>query len=102
MNKIDIIIDACEDVKGQDIKNISLEGKSSIADNFIITSANTVNQTKAIARRIDEKMAEAGFHETYKEGYREGSWIVLDYMDVVVHIFTSDLREFYNLEKLWN
>lgn len=102
MNKLDIIIEACEDVKAQDIRNISLEGKTDIADNFIIASANTVNQTKAIANNVEEKMAEAGYDDIVKEGFREGSWIVLDYLDVVVHIFTSDQREYYNLERLWN
>lgn len=101
MNKIDIIIDACEDVKAQEIVNIPLEGKTDVADNFIIVSANTPNQTKAIANRVKEKMAEAGYDDIIKEGYSEGSWIVLDYMDVVVHIFTNEQREYYNLERLW-
>lgn len=102
MNKLDIIIEACEDVKAHDITNISLEGKTDIADNFIIASANTVNQTKAIARRVEEKMSEAGFTDNQREGFSEGSWIVLDYNDIVVHIFTNEQREYYNLERLWN
>lgn len=101
MDKIDIIVDACEDVKAQDIRNIDLEGKTDIADNFIIASANTVNQTKAIAARVNEKMEEAGYGTTSKEGFHEGSWIILDYINVVVHIFTNEQREYYNLERLW-
>ena len=102
MNKLDIIINACEDVKANEITNIPLEGKTDIADNFIIASANTINQTKAIANKVEEKMLEAGFDDTVKEGFGEGGWIVLDYLDVVVHIFTNEQREYYNLERLWN
>lgn len=102
MNKLDIIIDACEDVKAQEIINIPLEGKTDIADNFIIASANTVNQTKAIARRVDEKMSKAGFIDNRREGFTEGTWIILDYQDVVVHIFTNERRQYYNLERLWS
>lgn len=101
MNKLDIIIDACEDVKAQDIVTIDLEGKTVLADKFVIVSANTVNQTKAIARRVVEKMAENGYEDDAKEGFKNGSWILLDYDDIIVHIFTSELRQYYNLEKLW-
>lgn len=100
--KIDIIIDACEDVKARDIVKLNVENKSDYTDELIIASANTKNQTKAIASRVDEKMKEAGYESYGLEGYKDGSWIVLDYIDVVLHVFTTEKRDYYNLERLWS
>lgn len=99
--RVSIIAKACNDKKGFDIKVLNLIKLTPIADYFIIVSGNSTAQVMAIADEVEEKMVEAGFHPSGKEGYRSGRWILLDYGDIVVHIFHREDREFYNLEKLW-
>ena len=70
-------------------------------DYFVVCSANTATQVRAIADNIEEKLAESGAHFLHKEGYREGEWILMDYGDVVAHIFRQEAREYYALEHLW-
>ena len=65
-------------------------------------SGNSTIQVISIADEIEEKMEEKGYFASGKEGYREGRWVLLDYGDIVVHVFHKDEREFYNLEKLWS
>ncbi len=79
-----------------DIRKVSL-----IADYFIICSGNTATQVKAIADHIVEKLDEHNYALLRQEGYRDGLWIVLDFGEIVIHIFQPELREFYNLERLW-
>ncbi len=100
-NKLDIIVEACEDKKGQDIKVIDVSKQTSVADYFVIVSGNSSSQTMAIADEIDKKMAEIDATNYIKEGYQSGRWILLDYNDIVVHVFHKEEREFYDLEKLW-
>ena len=100
--KLDIVIKACEDKLGEDIKTIKIGDKSSVGDYFVIVSAGSILQTKAIAREIEEKIEEDGYEVYGKEGLRDGGWILLDLGDIIVHIFTKDQRDFYNLEKLWD
>ena len=99
--RISIIAKACNDKKGFDIKVLNLIKLTPIADYFIIVSGNSTSQVKAIADGIEEKMVEAEFHSSGKEGYGSGRWILLDFGDIVVHVFHKEDREFYNLEKLW-
>ena len=99
--RISIIAKACNDKKGFDIKVLNLIKLTPIADYFIIVSGNSTSQVVAIADGIEEKMAEAGFHPSGKEGHGSGRWILLDFGDIVVHVFHKEDREFYNLEKLW-
>lgn len=99
--RISIIAKACNEKKGIDIKVLNLAKLTPIADYFIIVSGNSTTQVMAIADEVEEKMAEAGFYLSGKEGYRSGRWILLDFKDIVVHIFHKEDREFYNLEKLW-
>ena len=87
--------------KGYDIKILDLRKLTPIADFFIIASADSNIQVKAIADEIDSKLRKHGIKCYFKEGYEAANWILLDYFDVVVHIFKKDAREFYNLEKLW-
>ena len=74
---------------------------TSTTDYFVISSANTATQVRAIADNVEEKLAEAGKEMLHEEGHREGEWILLDFGDVVVHVFRQDAREFYALEQLW-
>ena len=87
--------------KGYDIKILDLKKLTPIADFFIIASADSNIQVKAIADEIDSKLRKHGIKCYFKEGYEAANWILLDYFDVVVHIFKKAAREFYNLEKLW-
>lgn len=96
------IINAIEDRNGEDIQVIDLDGLSIIADCFVITSADNERQVNAITERIDEKLSEKGFEPLRIEGKNNGRWVLMDYGDVVVHIFHEKDRAFYNLERLWN
>jgi ribosome-associated protein len=87
--------------KGYDVVLLDLRKLTAIADYFVICSADSDTQVKAIADEIDSKLAEEGIKSWHIEGYRALSWILIDYVDVVVHIFKKDSREFYKLEKLW-
>ncbi len=87
--------------KGYDIKILDLRGLTTIADYFVICSADSDVQVKSIADEIDDKLREEGIKCYHKEGYESLNWVLLDYFDVVVHVFRKEAREFYNLEKLW-
>jgi ribosome-associated protein len=87
--------------KGSDVKVLDLRTLTTIADYFVICSADSDTQVKAIADEIDKKLHEEGIRLWHKEGYRSSNWILLDYVDVVVHVFKKSVREFYNLERLW-
>ena len=94
---------AAFDKKGRDIKILDLEGVSMLGDYFLIASANNIKQSKSIADEMEDKAAELGMTVNHREGYREGEWILLDFGDVICHVFGGDeLREFYGLEELWN
>jgi len=87
--------------KGYDIKILDLRGLTTIADYFVICSADSDVQVKSIADEIDDKLRKEGIKCFHKEGYESLNWVLLDYFDVVVHVFRKEAREFYNLEKLW-
>lgn len=72
-----------------------------ICNFFIIVSGNSTRQVKAICDNIEEQARLRGITPSHIEGYNEGSWVLLDYFDIVVHIFLQDARDFYNLERLW-
>jgi ribosome-associated protein len=87
--------------KGYDIRILDLRKISAIADIFIICSADSERQVKAIADEVDEKLLATGIRCFHKEGYETMNWILLDYFDVVVHVFRTESRNYYSLEKLW-
>lgn len=87
--------------KARDIMVLSLDGLTTIADYFVVCSGGSSTQVKAIADEIEEKMSEQGAEPYGKEGFSNADWVLLDYSDVVVHIFTPESREFFNIEKLW-
>ncbi|GAB4291217.1 MAG: ribosome silencing factor [Ignavibacteriaceae bacterium] len=87
--------------KGYDVVILDLRKLASFADYFVICSADSDTQVKAIADEIDRKLRDEGIRFWHREGYSSLSWVLLDYVDVVVHIFKQNAREFYNLEKLW-
>jgi len=99
---VDKIVEIILSKKGYDIKIMDLSEVSGIADEFIICSADSDTQVKAIADDIDKQLRKQGIKCHNKEGYDSLRWVLIDYFDVVVHIFKVEAREFYNLEKLWN
>lgn len=92
---------AAADKKARSIVYMDMRGLMSSTDYFVICSAPTATQVRAIADNIEEKLDERGTHFDHKEGYHEGEWILLDYGDVVAHIFKEEAREYYALERLW-
>ena len=97
----DLIINALEDKKAEDIVALNVAERTILADFFIICSGKSTTQVKALAENVEEKLEAEGIFATRKEGLREGRWAVLDYGSVIVHVFNSDTRDFYALEKLW-
>ncbi len=89
------------DKKAKSILLLDMEGLSSVTDYFVICSASNSILVQAIADNVEDKMAELGIFPAHKEGYAGGRWILLDYGDVVTHIFLDEERDFYNLEQLW-
>ena len=88
--------------KAGDLIYIDVAEKTSLCDYFIICSGRSTTQVKALAENLEEKLEkEYGEIPRRKEGVREGRWAVVDYTDVIVHIFNDEMRDFYNLERLW-
>ena len=88
--------------KAADIIAIHVADKTIVADWFVICSGRAVQQVKALADEVDEKAANLGLTLRRSEGYGEGKWIVLDYADILVHIFYPEERKYYNMERLWD
>ena len=92
---------ALQDKKGEDIRVIDISGVTVIADYFIIASGSTPNQVQALVHDVEEQMYKAGYDDPRVEGYNTASWVLLDYNDVIVHVFSQDDRLFYDLERIW-
>ena len=97
-----LIIKALEDKKAEDIKIIDISKVSVIADYFIIAGGNNRSQVQALADNVDETCGRAGFSLRQMEGYESAKWILMDYSDVIVHIFSKEERLFYDLERIWS
>ena len=95
------IATAASDKKARDIILLDMTGISSVTDSYVICSAGASRQVQAIADNIEEVLQKDGIEPLHIEGYREGSWVLLDYGSCVAHIFVERDRDFYNLEKLW-
>ncbi|SFE50339.1 ribosome silencing factor [Peptostreptococcus sp. D1] len=96
-----LIYYAIDDKLGQDIAVLNVGKVSSLCDYFIIASGSSSRQVKAIADSVEAAMTEIGVEPRGKEGRETQNWILLDYGDIIVHIFDEENRGFYNLEKLW-
>ena len=96
-----VIIDALQDKKAEDIRVIDISNVSVIADYFVIASGSNTNQIQAMVDNVEEEMFKAGFDDPKVEGYNTASWILLDYKDVIVHVFSEDDIAFYNIERIW-
>jgi len=95
---------ACEallEKKAEDVKIINIEEVSVVADYFIIASGTNRNQVQAMADNVEEQLHTAGYPAKQTEGYRSANWILIDFCDVIVHIFDTENRLFYDLERIW-
>jgi ribosome-associated protein len=102
-DKSRLIIEAIQEKKGHNIVTIDLTGvENSICDCFIICHGESVTQVGAIAESIEKKMKEeASIMAHHVEGLRNSQWVLIDYFDILVHVFQEDFRSFYRLEELW-
>ncbi len=87
--------------KGLDIKVIEISDVSVIADYMVIATGNSSTHVKALADEVEEQLDDMGVSVSHIEGYRSNSWILLDYIDIIVHVFSNEAREYYDLERLW-
>ncbi|MGD0265542.1 MAG: ribosome silencing factor [Candidatus Methylomirabilota bacterium] len=92
---------AAATVKPSYLAILDLRGLCTFTDHFLIVSAGSARQVRAIAEKVEERLARARVEMSHREGVGEAQWILLDYYDVVVHIFADQAREFYDLERLW-
>ncbi|MDO4328191.1 MAG: ribosome silencing factor [Lachnospiraceae bacterium] len=92
---------ALEEKKGEDIQIIDIQGVSVLADYFIIANGNNSNQVQAMADQVQEDLAKAGYQCKQVEGYQSANWILMDYKDIIVHVFCREDRLFYDLERIW-
>lgn len=97
-----IAYNALAEKKGEDIKVIDISNVSVLADYFIIANGNNVSQVKALVEEVEEKLYKAGFQVKQREGYGTGSWVLLDFGDIIVHVFDKENRLFYDLERIWS
>ena len=96
-----LAIKALEDKQGNDIQVIDIREVSVIADYFIIASGSNQNQVQALADNVEETLGRAGYEPRQTEGYGTATWILMDYNDIIVHIFSEEERLFYDLERIW-
>lgn len=98
----DIVTGALEDLKGFDIKVLDVRGLTTVTDFMVVASGRSDRQVKSLAREVVDDAREAGLKPLGVEGDREGDWVLVDLGDVVVHIMQPQVRDFYQLEKLWS
>ena len=94
-------VKAIDGKKGLNIQVIRISDISVLADYMVIATGNSSTHVKALADEVEYRLDEAGVSVSHIEGYRSNSWILLDYVDVIVHVFSEEAREFYDLDRLW-
>ena len=96
-----VVVDAILDKKGEDIKILDISEISVIADYFVIANGNNIHQNQNIADEIEEKLHKEGLSLRQIEGYDSANWILMDFNDIIIHIFNKENRLFYDLERIW-
>lgn len=99
---LEIVLTSLDDDKAQDIVAIPLEGKSSIADHMVIASGSSSRQLMSMADHLEKKLKQQGSPVMGSEGGNAGDWILIDAGDVIIHLFRPEVRDFYQLEKMWS
>ncbi len=96
-----IAIAALEDKKGEEIRVLDISEVTVVADYFIIAGGNSRAQMQALCENVQEKMGRAGYPERHVEGYDNANWILMDFGDIIVHLFDKENRATYDLERIW-
>ena len=94
--------EALDDKMGEDIKVLDIHEISVLADYFLIAHGNNPNHVKALIDSVEDKLAEMGYTTNHVEGYQEGTWVLLDFGRIIVHVFHKEARLFYDLERIWS
>ena len=98
---VETVVKALDSKKAVDIKVIKIDDLTTLADYFIICNGTSTTQIRALADECEFKLEEAGFKLLHREGKDSGNWILLDYKDIVIHIYNRETREHYDLERFW-
>jgi len=98
----DLVIDALQDMKGSEIHALDVRGMTAITDFMVVASGTSDRHVKSLARNVLDQARAAGVKPMGVEGEQEGEWVLVDLRDVVAHIMRPQVRDFYNLEKLWS
>ena len=98
---VKLAVTALEDKKGEEIRIIDISEVSVLADYFIIANGSNSNQVQALCDNVSEVLGRAGVHTKQVEGYDSVNWILLDFGDIIVHVFDKENRLFYDLERIW-
>ena len=101
LEMVKLAIEALEDKKAEDIKVIDISNVSVMADYFLIAGGSNSSQIQALSNNVEEKLGRAGYHVKQVEGYEQANWILLDFGDIIVHVFDKENRLLYNLERIW-
>ena len=97
----DLIEKSLDDDKALDIQTIDIRGQSSIADYIIVASGTSTTQVKGMANKLKDRLNARGYKNIRMEGAAQGDWVIVDAGDAVIHLFRPEVREFYNIEKMW-
>ena len=98
---VEEIVKSLDKHKGEDIVSIDVRGKTEVADYYVVAGGRSMTHTRSLIDYVESEMDKIGVSPIRREGVREGRWAVLDYGDVLVHIFNDETRLFYHLESLW-
>ena len=100
--QISAAIQACLDKKAEELSILEMEkGSGAFTDYFVVCSGTNPRQIQAISDEVEQKLEKVGLRPTHVEGYKQADWVLLDYVDFVVHIFSPKARQYYGLERLW-
>ena len=101
MSMLDLVLNSLQDDKAEDIVTIELQGKSQIADYMVVASGRSTRQVSAIVEKLSDRLKQNMGVIARMEGKAAGDWVLLDTGDIIVHVFRPEVREFYQLEKMW-
>jgi len=96
------IYEVLDDKKGQSITVLSVKGISPISDYFVIATATSSTHMNALVNHVEKELSNLGIYPRHKEGKDHGGWLLIDYRDVVIHIFNAETRQYYALERIWS
>ena len=97
----ELVLKSLDDDQAQELVSIPLAGKSSIADHMVIASGRSTRQVASMAQKLAERIKQGGFGHVRIEGLPAADWVLIDAGDIIVHVFRPEIREFYNIEKMW-